>query len=402
MFQLSVLYDGWPLIHQPHSPQALHLLALLSHLPEPLQAWVALPGRRPAWLPQRAQALAQALPDTPMAHLLWEQRFLPKLRRQVGAQVLHLTSFHPPLLDAERCLVSPASYERVGQRLSPWPGVKVWQANPRAKALGQRLRQAFSAGAMASLGGILWPQDLPPYSSLPQVAKSAEVPVRAKAFFRLPPLPYPLSEPPAGSSLPPVNDLPEAYILYHAAYDPFSLRRLLDVWEWVARSLGEGYPLLLAGVDEQDRDWLIHLLAEYDLTESVRLAPPLTPPALGEVYRRATALFHPLPLPPWGDVLRMALASGLAVVAIEEPLTDATVGPAAYLAAQDDRRHLAAALITVIVEEEVAQHLSQAGRERAAPWSDSAFRSGLLEVYQTFVEGQMIGHSSAARARRRK
>lgn len=353
---LPVLYDGWALVHQPNSPQALHLLHLLYHLPPQVQAWVALPGQAPQWLPKEVQPLVRVLPDTPGAALLWEQYLLPKMRRQVGAALLHLIAFHPPLLDAAHCLVSPAAYEQPVRRSS----------------FSERLRQALSAGAMTGLGGVLWPQDLPE-------------PSLKTALFRLPPLMAPPSLADEAPSPPLLAGFPEAYILYHGSDDEVSLRRVLDAWSWAAASLGQDYPLLLVGMEEAGRAALPRMLAQSDLGDTVRIAPRLKPQALPWLYRRAAALFHPLPLPPWGDVVRLALACGLAVVAVEEPVTQATVGPAAYLSPLDDWRHLAAALITVIVEDEVAQYLIQAGRRRATAWSGAEFGLMLLEAYQAFV-----------------
>ena len=40
---LRVLYDGWSLAFAPNSPQALHLLALLAHLPPEVQPRVTVP-----------------------------------------------------------------------------------------------------------------------------------------------------------------------------------------------------------------------------------------------------------------------------------------------------------------------------------------------------------------------
>jgi glycosyltransferase involved in cell wall biosynthesis len=63
----------------------------------------------------------------------------------------------------------------------------------------------------------------------------------------------------------------------------------------------------------------------------------------------------------------------------------ALVGPAAYLVPQGDARLLGAALITVLVEEEVAQKLIQEGRQRVAAWSLPAFAAGLAQAYQDII-----------------
>jgi glycosyltransferase involved in cell wall biosynthesis len=81
----------------------------------------------------------------------------------------------------------------------------------------------------------------------------------------------------------------------------------------------------------------------------------------------------------------MALASGTPVIAIEDERSSALAGPAAYLVKGEDSRLLGAALITVLVEEELAGRLAQAGRQRAATWSQQAFAEGLAKAYATIT-----------------
>ncbi len=101
------------------------------------------------------------------------------------------------------------------------------------------------------------------------------------------------------------------------------------------------------------------------------ILPPLIPPEIPALYRRASALFHPAPVTPWGGPVRHALASGAPVVALETGLSSAMVGPAAYLVPGEDDRAMGAALITVIVEDEVREQLS-----RPPP---SVFRLGAVQ-----------------------
>jgi glycosyltransferase involved in cell wall biosynthesis len=63
----------------------------------------------------------------------------------------------------------------------------------------------------------------------------------------------------------------------------------------------------------------------------------------------------------------------------------ALVGPAAYLVKAGDTRAMGAALITILVEEEVSERLAQAARQRAGAWSLSAFADGLAEAYQEIL-----------------
>jgi glycosyltransferase involved in cell wall biosynthesis len=75
------------------------------------------------------------------------------------------------------------------------------------------------------------------------------------------------------------------------------------------------------------------------------------------------------------------MACGKPLVASETALTDAIVGPAAYLAPPGDARSLGAALVTVIVEEQVAENLSAAASRRSANWRAAEFREQLEKIY---------------------
>jgi glycosyltransferase involved in cell wall biosynthesis len=116
----------------------------------------------------------------------------------------------------------------------------------------------------------------------------------------------------------------------------------------VAGSVGENYPLLILGLDEAGRQHLSGLLPDYDLLECVHALPLVSPFSIPWLYWKCSVLFHPATIAPWGNPLRNALTFGKPVVAGETALSDALVGPAAYLVALERPRELGAALLTVI------------------------------------------------------
>jgi hypothetical protein len=185
-------------------------------------------------------------------------------------------------------------------------------------------------------------------------------------------------------------DLPETFVLYHGPDSPQALQRLFSAWSWAAGSLGEYYPLLLLGFGERARAGLSDLTNQYGLGETVHAIPNLPPASLAGLYRRCAAVFHPAPPSPWEGPLRFALATARPLVALETPLTGALTGPAAYLVdpgqpPERKNRALGAALITVIVEESVAEALSAAAVERTAGWQPDAYQGALGALYQSFL-----------------
>lgn len=352
--QLTVLVDSWSLVYQPNSPAALHLLALVANHPQQAKVILALPGEAPDWLPANLSLLIQPTPDSAAARLLWEQRALPELAKRVKADVVHLFGMHPALFTSIPTLVSPAEYPETA----------------RVAGFISRLRVSLSAGGMARGGSLLWPSDLP------------EAPAQTRSLLSAPVSPLVAEE--SGVSIRAELaslDLPETYILYHGPAGEEELRRLLEAFSWAAGPLGSEYPLVVLGLDAAGRSRLEVLLREYGLESRVRLLPLVKPGVIPEIYRRSTVVFHPAETTAWGGPLRLALATARPLVAGETALADALVGPAAYLAALTQPRALGAALITLVVETELAERLSIAARQRAARWEALTFREGLWKVY---------------------
>jgi glycosyltransferase involved in cell wall biosynthesis len=356
---IRVLYDGWSAVYQPNSPPAIHLLTLLQqHHPE-VESLVALPGEPPSWLPGDVILQVSPAANTPKARLVWEQRKLPRLAQSLGAQLLHLTSATPPLLTRLPVVVSPAGFP-----------------SPRLRGVASRLREAFASGGLTRLQGLFWPLalDVPP--------QSVSAPI-----FRLPAEPYPdiAATSSLGSALVDALELPETYILYHGPCHEDALQRLLQAWSWVSGPVGEYYPLLLLGLDARARQLLPLLATEYGLQGTVRLLPDMHPGMMPALVQSCSALFHPAPLVPWGGAAQLALFYGRPLVAVEEPLMSALTGPAAYLAPEGDSRALGAALLTVIVEEQVAESLGEAGRQRSVVWDTHSFGEALFAAYQAVI-----------------
>jgi glycosyltransferase involved in cell wall biosynthesis len=358
---IKILYDGWPLVWAPNSPEALHLFSLLQeHHPE-VQALVALPGDPPPWLPLGAQAQVHPTADAPRVRLEWEQRSLPHLASALDADLLHLTASHPPLLGKASSVVSPAEYP----------------SHDSPAGLIPRVRDALARGGMTRLRGLLWPSDL--QTVLP-LEKSDQV-------YYLPFTPFPT----AGALRKQDNSklealkLPDTYILYHGPGDLQSLRRLLDAWSWAAGPVGEYFPLLILGLDHAGQQRLQSLLANSDLAKTVRLLPVLDPTTIACLYQDSYAVFHPARLSAWGTAGRLSLFYGKPLVAAESPLADALAGPAAYLLPEYDARALGAGLLSVIVEELLYQELAQAGRQRASAWDQRSFRDELFAAYKTIL-----------------
>lgn len=371
---MRVLFDGWSFVHHPGSPAALHLLAILENLTEDVQPVVALPESPPEWFP----AVPYEILKTPMQDQFnWEQRGLPRLVRRLDAQLLHLFSASAPLLGKSLAVVSPCGFDATGISDS---------VRSAGSSIGERLRQSIGLGGLSRARLIFWPDDMDfekqpaPFQTLPPCVYSGFIPDT-----------QPASEKRQNGSARAWSevrklDLPETYLLYHGPASTLAIDRLLDAWRWAYGPIGNYHPLLVLGFTAEERIHLDEIASTLDFGDTVRVLPELSPPALALLYQGSTALFHPALEPLWGGPIRHALACGKPVVASQHPQTSRMVGPAAYLAAEDDGRALGAALITVVVEEEVADRLAKAARLRAAAWTGAAYSEALSVAYRKILK----------------
>ncbi len=370
MPDLRILYDGWSLTREPEGPAALHLLALLEALPNAFTAVLAVPEPLPAHLPKRdnLEAHVQPAPDGPLRRLAWEQRLLPGMQRKLDTQIIHLTAATPALFSGKNLLISPTA-SQAQERLRAGTGIDGVRGGWPA-----RLRSALAAGGLSRVSAVAWPQDLARFAPgrdgllLPAFVHSSFVP--REHFF-----------PPQIPGL----DLPETYVLYHGPADRGSLRRTLEAWTWAAGPIGEVYPLVMMGLDSAAQADVHSWISELRLEETVITLPALGPQWIPTLYQVASALFHPAPAAPWGGPVRHALACGKPVVAMETPLLNDLVGPAAYLVDGSDTRRLGAAIIGVIVKEPLRRQLEEAVAERVAGWDSYSFGERLGQAYESLI-----------------
>jgi glycosyltransferase involved in cell wall biosynthesis len=374
---ISVLFDGWPLSYHPNSPGALHTLTLLEACTQEIEPVVLLPAPPPEWFPVELNTHQQPTPNTSAARLNWEQRILPGLARRFGVQVVHLTSLTPALIAPVPTVISPAGFGayKSGEVETFGLADRADRFEP-GQSMGfiDRIRQSLARGAMDRIAVILWPADIPypPHQQTPNYLKIIPPAVHPAFLMHQ-----------TGSVNNKLNDLPEAYFLYHGPCNHHVIQTLLRAWAWASGPIGEVCSLVIIGMDETGQQQVNNLLPEYDLEETVRMLPALSPQELARLYQGSSGLFHPAQICLWEGPVRQALASGRPVVAAKTNLAEALVGPAAYLIDEQNTRAMGAALITIVVEENVAESLSQAARERTLNWDPALFQEQLMLIYRT-------------------
>jgi glycosyltransferase involved in cell wall biosynthesis len=337
-----VLYDGWPLIHAPLSAAAWHLRTLLALNPKDVQPILALPTE-----PEVA-SVANGF-ETTFSHVHdrgeWEQRSLQRLAMEHKTNLIHSTSLAASLFGKIPTLISPAELE-AGNR--------------------SRIGEALGRGGLAR-ATILWPEDLPAIK-LPREVKT------------LPPVVHPDFSMGATTHSLDLN-LPDEFLLVDGIPSEEAAFQLLESWTWAAASIGELYPLVITNVSDSTQKFLLARLPEFHVEESVRLITQIIAKDIPGLYQKCAALVHLGNPAPWGNPLRNALSCGKAIVAQNEPSTEAIVSSAGYLISKEDLRGFGAAMITVVVDEKAREKLEDAAKDRAAHWSEMKFKGGLMEIY---------------------
>jgi glycosyltransferase involved in cell wall biosynthesis len=371
---MRVLYNGWPLAHHPNSPAALHLLTLVSQELPAIEPVVALPAEPVFPLPANVEIIQDRIGETTAARLAWEQHRLLRLAARTRADLIHVVGEGPPVRGKTPVLFSPT---RCGWESRSLPGD---ESIPIRPGLVDRLRSALAEGGQARVRAWLWPADLPP-------------PETRSAVVQLPPAVHPAF---IGQSahLPGFpDDFPEEAVIFHSDGRLASLHEALAAWVWASGPVGQYSPLLLVGLTTAERQAVESYRAQFAAhpafsTHTIQVAPPLPVESLAALYRGCAAVLHPQPISPWDGPARLALACGVPLVAYENPYSDALVGRAAYLVPEnlppaESRRRLGAALITVVVEESLAEKLKIAAGEQTAGWQMD-FNRQLSELYRRF------------------
>ncbi|MEP7358099.1 MAG: glycosyltransferase family 1 protein, partial [Anaerolineales bacterium] len=180
--------------------------------------------------------------------------------------------------------------------------------------------------------------------------------------------------------------LTEGYVLYLGGFDPRkNVRGLLSAWTWASGSIGQGYPLVIAGrlpepggVGFEDYPALAKELDVADTVKFIGAVEEADKPAL---YRGATVFTYPSRYEGFGLPPLEAMACGVPVVTTTGGSLPEVMGKAGYLVPPEDTRTFGAAILTVVVEPSVHDDLSARGLEQAKQFSWEKTARETAEAY---------------------
>ncbi len=180
-------------------------------------------------------------------------------------------------------------------------------------------------------------------------------------------------------------DMPDFYVLYLGGYVLHkNVSTLLSAYTYVARALGEDYPLILAGNKPEtvsaafpDYDQIISRLG---LEKFVRWVGPIDQADKVALYRNAETFVFPSLFEGFGLGPLEAMACGTPVVTTNSTSLPEVVGSAAFAVDGENAREMAGAIISTIIEENLRADLSKKGLEQAAKfsWQETATETALV------------------------
>lgn len=187
-------------------------------------------------------------------------------------------------------------------------------------------------------------------------------------------------------------DLPDFYVLYLGGYELHkNVTTLLLAYTYVAQSLGEEYPLILAGRKPQEPS---AIYPDYDayikrlgLEKSVRWIGYVDEEDKPVLYRRAEAFVFPSRYEGFGLPPLEALACGTPVITTDSSSLPEVVGNAAFAVDADDAREMAGAIIAALIQENLAAELRAKGPQQAAKFSWQKTATETLLIYDRLHGG---------------
>ncbi|PIE81810.1 MAG: glycosyl transferase family 1 [Chloroflexi bacterium] len=181
-------------------------------------------------------------------------------------------------------------------------------------------------------------------------------------------------------------DLPDFYVLYLGGYEIHkNVMTLLLAWTYVGQALGTDYPLVLAGRKPKrpsatfpDYDTYIRQLCIEEYIYWVGYIDEADKPVL---YRNAETFVFPSKREGFGLPVLEAMACGTPVVTSDATSLSEVVGDAGFTVDPDDARGMAGAIISTIIQDNLAAELRQNSQKQAAAFSWEKTATETLMVY---------------------
>ena len=185
--------------------------------------------------------------------------------------------------------------------------------------------------------------------------------------------------------------LDDFYTLYLGGYEIHkNIPTLLRAWAYVAKALGEDYPLLLAGkkpdkVNERYPDYDA-LIEELELGDYVRWIGYIDEDHKPILYREAMTFVFPSSAEGFGLPPLEAMACGTPVVTTNAKSLPEVVGDAGFTVDPESEREMAGAIIATLVQDNLNAELRAKGLEQVKKFTWEKTAHETLLVYDRVVQ----------------
>jgi glycosyltransferase involved in cell wall biosynthesis len=175
-------------------------------------------------------------------------------------------------------------------------------------------------------------------------------------------------------------------VLYLGGYEIHkNVTTLLVAYTYVARALGEDYPLILAGrrpekASSRFPEYKLYI-KDLDLESFVKWAGYIEEEDKPAVYRGASTFAFVSRHEGFGLPPLEAMACGVPVVSSNSSSLVEVIGDAGFALDPDDERHIGGAIISTIVQKELAADMKEKGLKQAAKFSWEKTATETLLVY---------------------
>lgn len=185
-------------------------------------------------------------------------------------------------------------------------------------------------------------------------------------------------------------NLPESYVLYLGGYDVRkNVSALLHAYTWVSATLGDQYPLVLAGrMPATDTPFFpdpLRIARELGLADVVITPGWVTEEDRPLLYAAATVFVYPSRYEGFGLPVLEAMACGVPVVTTNAASIPELAGPAAFQLDPHDTKHMAAPIIRLCTEEESRDMLIERGFAQVEKFSWTKTAEETLRAYREAV-----------------
>jgi glycosyltransferase involved in cell wall biosynthesis len=325
-------------------------------------------------VPEGVQSICVKAGKGQIGKVLFEQRTFPRVAGTIGAHIAHVPYWAAPLSSPVRLVVT--IHDVIPLSLPIYQG-----------GLGGRLYFGLVRASAQGVAHIITDSEFSKQEIVQHIGVPPEmvtaIPLAVSERF------HPRLGAERDAEVRRKYNLPEQYALYLGGFDVRkNLRALIAAYTYVGPSVGDEYPLILAGAPPKRwgtprfPDLPAEIAARQELGQWIRWIGAVDEADKPALYRMARLFVMPSRYEGFGLGALEAMACGTPVVAAEASSLPEIVGDAAYLVPPHDSRTLGGAIIAVLIQDDLHASLQNLGLARASNFSWERTARQTYAVYE--------------------